>query len=45
MLISIYFDSFGISSLLRKFHFPIEAVLNSLQTQKCLELVFRSQVL
>ena len=27
------------------FHFPIEFVLNSLQTKKSLELVFRSQFL
>ena len=45
MLIWTNFDSFAIiylSSLFQKFHFPIEAVLNSLQTQKGLELVFRS---
>ena len=35
----------NINSLLQKFHFPIEAVLNSLQTQKDLELVFRPQFL
>ena len=34
-----------ISGFLQKFHFPIEVVLNSLQTQKGLELVFRSQFL
>ena len=33
------------SSLLQKFHFPIESVLNYLQTQKGLELVFRLQFL
>ena len=32
-------------SLLQKFHFPIEVVLNSLQIQKGLELVFRPQFL
>ena len=32
-------------SLLQKSHFPIEIVLNSLQTQKDLELVFRLQFL
>ena len=33
----------GISSFPQKFHFPIEVevVLNSLQTQKCLEVVFK----
>ena len=45
MLISIEFDSCycisNISSLLQKVYFPIEAVLNSLQTQKGLELAFR----
>ena len=45
MLIWTIFDSFAItsniSSLLQKFHFSIETVLNSLQTQKGLELVFR----
>ena len=40
MLIWTNFDS-----LLQKFHFPIEAVFNSLQTQKDLELVFRLQFL
>ena len=48
MLIWTNFDSFAItylSGLLQKFHFPIEVVLNSLQTQKSLELVFRPQVL
>ena len=47
MLIWTNFDSLAItylSSLLQKFHFPIEVVLNSLQTQKGLELVFRSLV-
>ena len=34
-----------ISGLLQKLSFPIEFVLNSLQTQKCLELVSRSQFL
>ena len=34
-----------INSLLQKFHFTIEVVLHSLQTQKNLELVFRSQLL
>ena len=32
----------SISSLIPKFHFPIEDELKA-QTQKCLELVFRSQ--
>ena len=48
MLIWTNFDSFAIiylSSLFQKFHFPIEAVLNSLQTQKEQELVFRPQFL
>ena len=31
--------------MLHKFHFPIEIVLNTLQIQKGLELVFRSQFL
>ena len=35
----------SISSLLQKFHFPIEVVLNFLQTQKGLELVFRPHFL
>ena len=48
MLISLDFDKFcysisNISSLLQKFHFPIEVTLNSLQTQEGLELVSRSQ--
>ena len=34
-----------ISRLLQKFHFPQEIVLNSLQTSKGFELVFRSQFL
>ena len=33
----------NISSLLQKSHFPIQVVLDSLQTQKGLELVFRPQ--
>ena len=49
MLIWTNFDSFAItyliSSLLQKFDFPIGFVLNSLQTQKGLELVFRFQFL
>ena len=49
MLIWTNFDSFAnISnkgSLLQNFHFPIEAVPNSLQTQNGLELVFRLQFL
>ena len=42
MLIWTNFDSFAItylSSLLQKIVFPIEVVLNSLQTQKSLEQV------
>ena len=41
MLILTNFDSFAItvSRLLHKFYFPIEFVLNYLQTQKSLELV------
>ena len=35
----------NISMLLQKFHFPIEVVVNSLQTQKGLELFFRLQFL
>ena len=36
MLFWISFDSFAMQkgSLLQKFHFPIQLVLNSLQTQK-----------
>ena len=34
-----------ISRLLQKFHFPKEIVLNSLQTSKGFELVFRAQFL
>ena len=49
MLILIDFDICyylsNVSSLLQKVRFPIEVVLNSLQTQKGLELVFRSQLL
>ena len=38
------FDRLAITYLIcKKSHFPIEVVLNSLQTQKDLELVFRSQ--
>ena len=50
VLVWTNFDSFtntisNVSSLVQKFHFPIGIVLNSLQTQKDLELVFRSQFL
>ena len=49
MLIWTYFDCFAyiynISSLLQKFHFQEEIVLNSLQTQEGLELGFRLQFL
>ena len=48
MLIWTNSDSFGctyLSSLLEKFHFPVGVVLNSLQTQKDLELVFTLQFL
>ena len=51
MLIWTNFNSFAItylyntSSFLQKFHFPVEAMLNSLQTQMGLELVFRPQFL
>ena len=50
MLIWTNFDRFAIkksntSSLLQKFHLPIEVMLHSLKTQKGLELVFRSQFL
>ena len=46
MLIWTNFDSFSITCrLLLKFHFPVEAVLNSLKAQKGLELVFRLQFL
>ena len=50
MLIWTNFDSFAIkylnlSNLLQKFHFPIKVVLNSLQTQKGLVLVFSPQFL
>ena len=48
MLIWTNFDRLAIkksniSILLQKFHFPIEVMLHSLQTQKGLELVFRTQ--
>ena len=44
------FDRFAItylniSSLLQKFHFPIEVMLHFSQTQKGLELVYRPQFL
>ena len=49
MLIWTNFDSFAIeyliSILLQKFHFAVEVVLNSLETRKGLELVFRLQFL
>ena len=47
MLIWTNFTNFAIniSSLLQKFHFPIEAVLSSLHKQKGLELVFRLEFL
>ena len=35
----------NISSLTKKCHFPLEVMLNSLQTQKSLELVFELQFL
>ena len=45
MLISTNFDNFAITYLIEvacfKFHFPIELVLNSFQTQKGLEPDFR----
>ena len=44
MLIWTKFDGFAITYLsnsLKKMFFPIEVVLNSLQTQNGLELVFR----
>ena len=44
LFITTYYIS-NISSLLQKFYFPIETVLNSLQTQKGLELVLRPQFL
>ena len=40
MLIWTDFNSFAIS-----FHFPRESVINSLQTQKGLKLVFKPQLL
>ena len=48
-LIWINIDSFTVAYLievacLMKFHFPIGVVLNSMKTQKGLELVFRSQL-
>ena len=48
MLIWTDFDSFTITDLIlvacfKKKYFPIEGVLNSLQAQKGLELVFRPQ--
>ena len=48
MLIWTNFDRFAItnlSSLLQKFHLPVEVMLDSLKTQKGLELVFRPQFL
>ena len=51
MVIFTNFDSLAItyppnmSRLLQTFHFPIEVVSTSLQTQKGLELIFRSQFL
>ena len=51
MLIWTNFNSYAIkyltniSSSLPKFHFPIEVLLNSLQTQKGLELVFSVKVI
>ena len=48
MLIWTTFDSFAIkyvSRLLQIFHFRVEFVLNSLETQKGLKLVFRTQFL
>ena len=44
MLIWTNLDSFAITYLIRllqKFHFPIDIVVNSYQTQKDQELVFR----
>ena len=38
-----FYYIFNISSSLQKFNFPTEVVLNSLQTQKGLELVLRLQ--
>ena len=35
----------NVNSLLQKYHFPVEIMCNSLQTQKSLRLVFRSQLL
>ena len=46
MLIWIVFnDISNISSLLQKFHFVIEVVLDSLKTQKGVKLVFMSHFL
>ena len=50
MLIWTNFDSLAITYLMqvacfKKFHSPIEVVLNSLKTQNDLELIFRSQIL
>ena len=45
MLIWTNFDSFGVTYLILKFHFPIEIVLNSLKTREGPELVFRLQFL
>ena len=36
---------FGLSRLLQIFHFPIEVVLNSLETQMGLDLLFRPHFL
>ena len=39
--LKLYHYISNISRLLQQFHFPTEVVVNSFQTQKCLELVFR----
>ena len=41
----LFYYTSNVSSLLQKFHFPKEVVLNSLETQNNPELDFRPQVL
>ena len=45
MLIYLPYYVSNIGGLLQKFHFPVEVVLNFLQTQRDLEVVFRPQFL
>ena len=43
--IKLCYCTSNISSLIQKFHFPIEVVYNYFQTQRSLALVFRPQIL